>query len=225
MSNVEIYKLPYPACNCYLIKQDGLILIDAGPPNQVDRFLELLGEQAIEPQEISLMLMTHGHWDHIGSASDIKSLTGCEVAINYREKDWVEKALKPAPRGVGLWGSIGALMAKSMIARVTFPGVDVDLAVGDEDYNLEQWGVSGKVLYTPGHTSGSMSVLLDDGQAFIGDLAMSGFPMRIGPGMPPFAEDTNAIKESWKKLLDNGARYIYPAHGNPFSADVLAKAL
>ena len=80
-------------------------------------------------------------------------------------------------------------------------------------------------LYTPGHTLGSMSLLLDSGEAFVGDLAMSGFPKMIGKGMPVFAEDVVAVKESWRLLLSRGARLIYPAHGNPFESRVLKKQL
>jgi len=120
----------------------------------------------------------------------------------------VEKALKPLPPGVGLWGSVGAFMVKVMSSRATFPGVTIDLVLDDEEFQLEPWGISGKVLYTPGHTSGSMSVLLDNVQAFVGDLAMNGLPMRIGPGMPFLAEDTNVIKKSWRVLLDKGAKQI-----------------
>jgi len=70
-----------------------------------------------------------------------------------------------------------------------------------------------------------MSLLLDTGDAFVGDLAMNAFPMRIGPGMPIFAENVNALKESWRLLLSSGAKQIYPAHGKPFNADVLEKLL
>jgi len=222
---MEICKLSNPVSNYYLLKQDGIILIDAGSPNQVNLLRKKLQELSIKPQDISLTLITHGHWDHIGSISNIKSLTSCKVAINHREKDWIEKALKPTPKGVGLWGSMGAFMVKPMISRAKFGSVKVDLVLDDEEFQLEPWGVSGRVLYTPGHTAGSMSLLLDNGHAFVGDLAMNGLPMRIGPGMPPFAEDTNAIKKSWQMLLDNGAKQIYPGHGNSFDADILAKAL
>lgn len=61
-----------------------------------------------------------------------------------------------------------AFMAKLTGSRATFPGVTVDLALNDGGFQLGPWGISGKVLYTPGHTSGSMSVLLDNGQAFVG---------------------------------------------------------
>jgi len=74
---MQIHKLSLGICNCYLLKQDGLILVDAGPPNQVNKLSKKLQEQLIKPQDISLMLVTHGHWDHIGSINEIKVLTGC----------------------------------------------------------------------------------------------------------------------------------------------------
>ena len=54
---------------------------------------------------------------------------------------------------------------------------------------------------------------------------MSGFPLRIGPGLPIFAEDLQKVKESWNLLLDKGAKMIYPAHGNPFSAKIIRKVV
>ena len=72
---------------------------------------------------------------------------------------------------------------------------------------------------------GSVSVLLETGDAFVGDLAMNGLPMRIGPGLPIFAEDLQKVKESWQLLLDRGAKTVYPAHGKPFSADAIRRIL
>ena len=66
---------------------------------------------------------------------------------------------------------------------------------------------------------------MDSGEAFVGDLAMNGLPLRLGPGMPAVAEDTAAVKESWRLLLDRGATWIYPAHGKPFKAEILEKKL
>ena len=223
--NTEIHKLSLGMCNCYLLKQDGLILVDAGTPNQVNKFRKKLQGLSINPRDISLMLVTHGHNDHIGSVSEIKGLTGCQVAINHREKDWVEQALKPLPPGIGLWGAVFGVLMRLMIPLVKFPGSSVDVALEDKEFSLQPFGIPGKVLHTPGHSSGSMSVLLDTGEAFVGDLAMNGLPMRIGPGMPPLGDDRNTIKASWRLLLDNGAKMIYPAHGNSFSADALEKAL
>lgn len=221
----EIHRLSLGFTNCYLIKQEGLILVDGGMPGKEKGFMKKLEELSIEPKDISLIVVTHGHYDHIGSINELKRLTGCEVAINQHEKDWLEQALKPLPPGVGLWGKILILIMKIYMPLVKFPGTPVDLVLEDKEFPLESYGIHGKVLYTPGHTSGSMSLLLDTGEAFVGDLAMNGFPMRIGPGMPLVAEDTGAVKEGWRLLLDSGARWIYPAHGKPFKADALEKLL
>jgi glyoxylase-like metal-dependent hydrolase (beta-lactamase superfamily II) len=221
----QIYRLPLGFSTCYLVKQEGLILVDTGTPNQAKKFLNELKALSINPADISLILLTHGHWDHIGSANEIKRLTASKVAINHREKDWVEQAIKITPPGISLWGSFLGMMLKMLMPVVSFPGTSVDLALEDSDFSLEPYGISGQVLYTPGHSMGSMSLLLDTGEAFVGDSAMNGLPMRTGPGLPIFAEDMNAVKESWRLLLTRGAKQIYPAHGKPFEANIMERFL
>jgi glyoxylase-like metal-dependent hydrolase (beta-lactamase superfamily II) len=66
---------------------------------------------------------------------------------------------------------------------------------------------------------------LDSGEAFVGDLAMNGLPLRLGAGLPRFAEDLGVVKKSWRLLLDRGAKWIYPGHGKLFKAEVLEKLL
>jgi glyoxylase-like metal-dependent hydrolase (beta-lactamase superfamily II) len=221
----EIHQLSLGPCNCYLIREEGLILVDAGSPNQGKRFLKALRDLSIDAEDISLILLTHGHWDHIGSANELKSLTGGKVAINQHEKDWVEQALKRLLPAISLGGRILAPIIKMSMPLVKFPGTSVDIVLEDTEFSLEPYGIHGKALYTPGHSSGSTSLLLDTGEAFVGDLAMSGLPLRAGPGMPAFAEDIGALKESWRSLLTRGAKWIYPAHGKPFRAEVLERLL
>ena len=81
------------------------------------------------------------------------------------------------------------------------------------------------MIYTPGHTQGSVSVLLKSGAAFVGDLAMSARFMRLTPGIPIFAEDLELVKNSWGKLVDSGAKRVFPAHGKPFEIDVFQRLL
>lgn len=78
---------------------------------------------------------------------------------------------------------------------------------------------------TPGHTPGSISVLLDTGDAFAGCMTHNNPPFRLKPGLPIFAEDLPRLKESWKRLLEEGVKTIYPGHGNPFAAEEMRKAL
>ena len=223
--SAEIHRLPVGVTNCYLIKERGLILVDAGPPQKAELLRKKLQVLSINPKDISLIVLTHAHWDHIGSLSEWKKMTGCKVAVNHREREWVEKALKPQPKVLSPWGMLLSLLTRMMAATSRFSGTPVDLTLQDDEVSLEPFGISGKMHHTPGHTQGSMSVLLDTGDAFVGDLAMNGLPVRFGPGMPSLGNDPNVVKASWRLLLDSGAKKIYPAHGKPFSADVLRKAL
>jgi hydroxyacylglutathione hydrolase len=108
---------------------------------------------------------------------------------------------------------------------VDIPAAEVDIVLEDRAFSLVDYGIPGKILPTPGHSRGSVSVLLETGEAFVGDLAMNLFPLRLGPGLPIFAEDIRQVRQSWTLLLYEGAKMIYPAHGRPFPADVIRKAL
>ncbi|MFH0995751.1 MAG: hypothetical protein V1844_09685 [Pseudomonadota bacterium] len=75
----------------------------------------------------------------------------------------------------------------------------------------------------PGRSPGSVSVVLDTGNTFVGDLAMNAFPMCLSPSLPIFAEDLQKVKDSWKLIFDCGVKTIYPAHGNPFSTEIVPR--
>jgi glyoxylase-like metal-dependent hydrolase (beta-lactamase superfamily II) len=174
---------------------------------------------------VQLIVLTHGHWDHIGSARDIKSATDAKIAMHEREVPWLEEALTPFPPGVTTWGRVFASIFKLVMPLIKIPAAGVDIAVGDDGLSLSEYGIPGRVLYTPGHSPGSVSVLLEGGEALVGDLAMNAFPLRLSPGLPIFAEDPQAVARSWRLLLEQGATTVYPAHGKPFPADVIRKAL
>ena len=222
---IDIHKIPLGVDNCYVLKEEGTIMIDSGTPKKGKRFIKSLKKLSINPKDIKLIIITHGHWDHIGSAKEIKEITGAKIAMHQLEKDCLEKSLKLVPPAVNRWGHIFSWIMSRFMPLVHIPSTDVDIILGDENFSLAEFGIHGKVIHTPGHSSGSVSVLLETGDAFVGDLAMNGFPLRLGPGLPIFADDIQKVKESWKMLLDRGAKMIYPAHGNPFSAEIIRKVL
>ena len=210
---------------CYVVQGEGSIMIDSGNPRQAKGFMKALERLAVQPEDIQLLVITHGHWDHIGSAKDIKELTGAKIAMHHREKDQLEKSRKVLPPGVTPWGRIIMGTTAMLMPFVHIPATNVDVVLGDEALSLAEYGIPGKVIYTPGHTMGSVSVLLETGDALVGDLAMNGFPLRFSPGLPIAAEDMQRLKESWKLLLEQGAQTIFPGHGKPFSAEIIRKTL
>ena len=207
--------------NCYIIKHESMILVDAGMPEEFNKFYKGLKELGINPQEIKAIVITHCHWDHIGCAKKIKELTGAKVVVQKNEKTILIKGEPVMPPGVTLWGKIFGVFVKSLSRKFSIEPTDVDIVIGKEDYSLEKFGIKGKIVFTPGHSPGSMSVVLDSGDAFVGDMAMNGLPLTIGPNLPIFAEDMSALRISWKKLISKGVKKIYPAHGKPFPVEKL----
>jgi len=213
---------------CYLLQGEGVILIDGGAPGRAEVFGRALDGLSIDPREIQLILVTHGHWDHIAQAKDIKALTRAQVAMHAREKHLLENPLRPqpgGPPGVTTWGRILISLLGLYTRSLQISATEVDIVLDDKGLDLAAYGIPGQVVHTPGHSPGSVSVLLETGEAFVGDLAMSQFPIRFSPGLPIFADDLEKVKQSCRLLLDLGAKTIYPAHGKPFPAEILRAAV
>ena len=109
---------------------------------------------------------------------------------------------------------------KPLLYLVHLPSVEPDIIVDDE-FSLSAFGINGRVIHTPGHTNGSISVLLNGGEAIVGDLASNRLHISRGVGSPNFGDSIDQIRESWRCLLNAGACVIYGSHGPPFSASLL----
>jgi glyoxylase-like metal-dependent hydrolase (beta-lactamase superfamily II) len=97
---MEVLKVKLGVTNCYIIGDEKKVLIDAGMPGEFDKFTHGLEDLNISPEEISLIVITHGHWDHIGCTKKIKDLTGAKVLAHKQDKALIEEGRKfmpPAP--------------------------------------------------------------------------------------------------------------------------------
>jgi hydroxyacylglutathione hydrolase len=221
------YRVQLGTSNTYLIQGDaGYILVDAGNPHQEKRFFRLLGQYGLRPEDIRLIVVTHVHFDHVGSLSAIKAECRCPVMVHEKEYHLLKEAKLVFSRGTNLQGK-GASFAAAQLAKYSpsmktfkFEPVEAEIVVSGE-VSLEKFGIAGRVIPTPGHTAGSLSVLLADGQAFVGDLTANYVPFGLSSVFPPFADDGDELLESWMKLLAAGAQTIAPGHGQTFSAEVL----
>jgi glyoxylase-like metal-dependent hydrolase (beta-lactamase superfamily II) len=201
-------------------------MIDGGPPNKLKAFHKFIKRIEVNPSEIRLLVLTHGDFDHVGSAKDIKELTGAKIAIHENDRLNFEKSIYNYPPGTNSWGKISRFILKPILKIfLKFPGGETDIILDNLDYSLQEYGFNGKIIFTPGHTKGSISVLLETGEAFVGCLAHNNPPFRLKPGLPIYADDIEMVKKSWELLIQQGAKMIYPAHGDPFPVDVIKNVL
>ncbi len=222
---VRIHPIPMGVDCGYLVQDRGTIFIDGGSPGKINAFVKELKKLSVRPEEIKLIVITHGHWDHTACAKELKQMTGAKIAMHRSDKEWLEKGVPAQPPGVTRWGKIVSKTLALYLPFVRIPAAAVDVVIGDEGLSLAEYGISGRVVHTPGHSPGSVSVLLDTGDAFVGDMAVNGFPLSSGPELSIFAEDFEQLKRSWRVLLEQGAKVIYTAHGQPFAADIIREKL
>jgi hydroxyacylglutathione hydrolase len=223
--SVNIYSKRVGVNYCYVIKSDGCIMVDTGPPQSGQAIEKWLRTIPIHPQEIQLIILTHGHADHVGSVLSVRNFTGARVALHENDRYMLENGQVVWPSAASTWGHAARYLFKPLAPLFRFTGSKVDVIIGDEGLSLKEYGIPGKVIYTPGHTLGSVSVLLKTGDAFVGCMTHNRFPFRLRPGLPIFAEDLSKLRDSWELLLNEGAKTIHPAHGNSFSSEEILKVL
>jgi len=223
----EFHALRMGQVNAYLVRgREGYLLVDAGLPRKEGVLYAWLEERGGDPGEVRLAVITHVHFDHVGSLRAIQARTGCTVAVPAREAGILERGEVAIPPGTR-WFSRPFLAVARRSPRIRswfrYPPVTPDRLLRGET-SLAEFGFAARVLPTPGHTADSVSVLTDDGLAFVGDLAPNDLPFGLGPIYNAFGEDGPAMVRGWETLLEAGAHTFLPAHGAPFDAARLERA-
>lgn len=189
-----IKPIPTGFTTSYLIKNEKPVLVDAGIPGTRDRFFRAFTETGIAPASLALIVVTHGHWDHLGALADIKETGDIPVLAGKEDSAIIASGAMPYPPALTAWGhAIIWLMKTGLLRRKAFCPVTADLILEGEEKDLRELGVDGRVIATPGHTRGSISLLLASGEAFVGDLAAGGFPMRFGNGSMPLGNPSSTV--------------------------------
>jgi len=211
--------------NCYFLKSDSSnVLIDSGYKGKTQIILDFLENNKILPKSIGLIVLTHAHYDHIGNALEIKKITGAKILLHKDDMPLLNSGItdSQSTKPLNIWGKI--LLSKIASIDTSFKYLKPDIII-DSDFDLSNYGINGRIIHTPGHSNGSISVILDSGEAFVGDLAMNGLPLRVGAGEPIFGENINEIYQSWIKLVENNVNTLYPGHGSPFNIIVIKRIL
>jgi glyoxylase-like metal-dependent hydrolase (beta-lactamase superfamily II) len=219
--SIDIIPVSVKMINAFIIRDEGTILVDSGYPGSEDAILEKLREIGGSPEDIRLIVLTHGHADHAGSAAALREKTGAKVAVHRLDAEKVREGRQGKLHPTGITGRIlGLFLGREAISR--YPALEPDILI-DECLELEEFGVRGRVIHTPGHSPGCVSVLLKNGDAITGDLI---FPSILSgkPSLPFWADDPAEAQRSIKKLIDITTGKIYIAHWKPFSSAEVKKS-
>jgi glyoxylase-like metal-dependent hydrolase (beta-lactamase superfamily II) len=212
---MQIIKIKLSFSNAYLVKDKKSILVDAGSPNEADKILAAVQKAGVHSKDIGLILHTHGHFDHAGSTAELKRRLGVPVAV--RSKDAF--MLREGRNGEIKPRNFEARMVKAIVPN-SFEVCEPDILIDDE-ITLTDFGVDGKVFFTPGHTKGSISILFGNREAIIGDVMMGGVLGGAVFGSHPnyhyFIDDRNDLHASIKKIMSWNPAKLYVGHGGPLN--------
>ncbi len=178
----------------FLIDFDGeLVMIDCGAGRSVERILDNVEEEGLDPAMISTLILTHAHIDHIGAAPELRKRLGCRILIHDLDADAVE-AGDPIRTAANRYG-------------VVFPPTPVDRRLKGGDELLSFGGETLHAVHIPGHTPGSIALWLDRGNRRV----LFGQDIH-GPFLPAFGSDMAQWRTSMEKLLDLRADILCEGH-------------
>jgi N-acyl homoserine lactone hydrolase len=186
-------------CGVTLVRSTKTILVDVSHNGRRELLLKRLLERGLRPADIDTVVLTHAHWDH---CLNIDLFPNAEVIVHENERRYAQA---PDPRDWATAAYTGLILERHRLREVR-DGDEIDAGV--------------RVLDVPGHTPGSIALLVDqegDRAAITGDAlpnarcALQGTPYLV-------FFDPVVARESVARIRSE-ARLIYPGHDRPFRQD------
>jgi len=189
-SPLTIVNVGYLSTNYWVVSAGrSRLLVDLGYPGTLGTLRARLKQMDIPLDELRYALATHYHIDHAGLAQELKlarvPLLVLDVQVN--SIPLMKQFSKPQDHYV----------------EISLDG-NTTISCAESREVLECIGIAGEIFHTPGHSDDSVSLLLDDGSVFAGDLT----PQELAWG-----DSASIVRSSWRLLMSKGAKRVYPGHG------------
>lgn len=220
--DVAVRPIPLGMVRAFLVFCGRWLLVDAGMPGTEERIARHMALAGIVPErDLALIVLTHGHTDHMGAAALLRERWKVPIAMHRLDAMAARQGFDRPLRPTGVFGR-GVSAASRVMARRPLPTFEADVLL-DDATDLSCLGACARVVATPGHTAGSISVITEDGDALVGDLVIGHALLRGRPRLPYVADDPERIRESVRALLALSPRRVHSAHGRPFGVDDLVR--
>ena len=186
---MNIVNVGYDSTNYYILdSKAGKLLIDCGWPGTLPKLKAELKRKGVSISEIKYLLITHFHPDHAGVAQELKNL-GIKLILLESQVEFT------APFA-------GYFKGKNLPYVEITQNDNLVLKFEESRKFLSGIGVHGEIISTPGHSDDSVTLILDEGFAFTGDLH------------PSFMDfEDSKTHESWEKIRQHKITRIFPGHG------------
>lgn len=228
----DVVRIPIGIANAYIIGYAReWVLVDAGTPGNADTILKATTEHMGVGSAPKAIVLTHGHFDHAGSARDLAAHWGVKIHVHHREKPFVNGASKYPPADP----TVGGFMAQ-VIRFIPNVGMDLQPWLRELSGSQLPWLQEWQVIETPGHTAGHISLFREsDGTLLAGDALTTMNPDSMIGAItqakqvcrPPayYTPDWEQARASAQKLAALNPRVLAAGHGNPMFGDYALQQL
>jgi glyoxylase-like metal-dependent hydrolase (beta-lactamase superfamily II) len=217
----EIYLVLDIMSNVYLIStKQKHILVDTGYRFSYNKLLHNIRTINSDHKSIDILILTHTHFDHCRNAFRIKRDFGSRILVSEFERQYTIVGYTPLPKGTfritEFLSNLGSATGKSLFGYHPF---SADTCITDQ-YDFKNEGLNIQMMSTSGHSPGSISVIVDNDIAIVGDTMLGKFTWSI---FPPFADNVTEMIGSWEKLLKTKCNTFLPGHGKEIKRDLVQK--
>ncbi|WP_459546685.1 MBL fold metallo-hydrolase [Nocardia sp. X0981] len=227
-----VHRLAHAEVNVYLVEDDdGVTVVDTGLPATFRRITAALRELGRTPAEVRAVLLTHAHFDHIGSARRVHEEWGVPVHAHEGDRFLAAHPYRYQRERNPLRYPVEYPRSLPVLGKMALAGAFFVRGLGDT-VAMEagaRLAVPGRprVVFTPGHTWGHCALHLSERDAVIsGDALVTLDPYTGGKG-PQIVSgaataDSSRALASLAALADTGARSVLPGHGQPWHRGVVS---
>ncbi len=217
LNNSKVITIDTGIANIYLIpssQKEKWILIDNGDASDEKDLIPRLKKVGVTPENILVNIITHGHADHGGNSKYLQSKYSIPILAGLGDKSMHESGQNP-----------DVLNAKGIFAHVLklfinpkFSAYTANQYIG-EPMSLEKYGIAGKVVPSKSHTPGSLVVLLDTKEAFVGDLIRGSLGNRHQATEHFYMEDFGLAHKDLLSYINEGYLVFYTGHWGPLDSE------
>lgn len=202
----EIKRIRCGNVNCYLIEDHGkAILVDTGRNGFEEKILNQCRKTSVQ-----LIVLTHGHVDHIQNTACLAKVLGAPVAMHENDLELLKNDFISPLSYQGMLGMVVAELSAKSYEKDKIPDFKPDIFLKQGE-NLKEFGINARVLELPGHTKGSIGLDIEKKDVVVGDALMNMFY----PGLSMIYEDRAEMIKSAEKISALGVRKVYFGRGCP----------
>lgn len=202
----KIITIPCGNVNCYLIDcNDFAILIDTAREKYREYLLKRLNGY-----NIKLIILTHGHANNIGNTAFLAKHFNAKIAMHHADYKLSKNNTINTIYPNSLLGNIFKFVFLRNFKKSVIEDFEPDIFLKDGQ-TLNEFGINATIIHIPGHTKGSIGILLNGNQLIAGDIFMN----FLYPTESLIAEDIDMLKKSIHKLTSLNIKLVYPSFGKP----------